>query len=79
MSKRAALILVLGTLLPGHAALAQGATGAISRPGWSQGAAPTSDFNAQGRPMTRNELVRQRAAAARVGAAAPATRRPARH
>lgn len=79
MNKCAALILALGTLLPGHAAFAQGATGAISRPGWSQGAAPTSDFNAQGKPMTRNELVRQRAAAARAGAAAPAPRRPARH
>lgn len=47
MNKCAALILALGTLLPGHAAFAQGATGVISRPGWSQGAAPTSDFNAR--------------------------------
>ncbi|TPG55657.1 hypothetical protein EAH89_13880 [Roseomonas nepalensis] len=64
MPLRAALILSLGALWAGPA-LAQGATGSVSRPGWSRGAAPSSDFNAQGQPMTRSEALRQRAAAAR--------------
>jgi hypothetical protein len=58
-------LLTLGGLLAAAPAFGQGATGAISRPGWSAGQAPSSDFNRQGVPMTRNEQVRQRAAAAR--------------
>jgi hypothetical protein len=66
MTKRLAFtLLALGGLLAAAPALAQGATGAVSRPGWSAGQAPSSDFNRQGVPMTRNEQVRQRAAAAR--------------
>jgi hypothetical protein len=66
MTKRLAFtLLALGGLLAAAPAFAQGATGAISRPGWSAGQAPSSDFNRQGVPMTRNEQVRQRAAAAR--------------
>ncbi|WP_043833587.1 hypothetical protein [Muricoccus aerilatus] len=78
MNTRLAMLLALGGLVAGTSAFAQGATGAISRPGWSRGAAPTSDFNAQGRPLTRNELVRQRAAAAQ-GVAVPQPRRASRH
>jgi hypothetical protein len=64
MTKRLAFtLLALGGLLAAAPALAQGATGAVSRPGWSAGQAPSSDFNRQGVPMTRNEQVRQRAAA----------------
>jgi hypothetical protein len=58
-------LLTLGGLLAAAPSFAQGATGAISRPGWSAGQAPSSDFHRQGVPMTRNEQVRQRAAAAR--------------
>jgi hypothetical protein len=82
MTKRLAFtLLALGGLLAAAPALAQGATGAVSRPGWSAGQAPSSDFNRQGVPMTRNEQVRQRAAAARgqaVQASQPrrTTRRP---
>jgi hypothetical protein len=66
MTKRLAFtLLALGGLLAAAPAFAQGATGAISRPGWSAGQAPSSDFNRQGVPMTRNEQLRQRAAAAR--------------
>ena len=72
MSKRAMLFLALGGLLATSSAFAQGATGAISRPGWSRGSAPSSDFNAQGSAMTRTEVLRQRAAAAQN------QRRPAR-
>ncbi|MBP0493075.1 hypothetical protein [Roseomonas indoligenes] len=72
MKKRFALaILALGGMAAAGSAMAQGATGSISRPGWSRGQAPSSDFNAQGTPLSRNEAVRQRAAAAR-GQAAPA-------
>ena len=77
MNTRLAMLLVLGGVLAATSAFAQGATGAMSRPGWSRGNAPTSDFNTQGRPMTRNEIVRQRAAAA-GGAAAPQPHRAAR-
>ncbi|MBI0537332.1 hypothetical protein D9599_17340 [Roseomonas sp. KE2513] len=77
MNTRVAMLIVLAGVSAGTSALAQGATGAISRPGWSRGGAPTSDFNTQGRPLTRNELVRQRAAAAQ-GVAAPQPRRSSR-
>ncbi|MCR0982275.1 hypothetical protein [Roseomonas populi] len=78
MKNRTALaILALAGLTAAGPALAQGATGSISRPGWSRGQAPNSDFNAQGAPMSRNEMVRQRAAAAR-GEAAPAPSQPRR-
>ncbi|WP_338662322.1 hypothetical protein VQH23_19165 [Pararoseomonas sp. SCSIO 73927] len=73
MKKRIALaILALGGVAVAGTAMAQGATGSISRPGWSRGQAPSSDFNAQGAPLSRNEAVRQRAAAARGQAVAPA-------
>ena len=79
MNTRALLFLALGGLVATTSAFAQGSTGAISRPGWSRGAAPSSDFIAQGAPMTRNEMVRQRAARAQGQAAtAPHQRRPAR-
>ena len=79
MTKRLLPLLMLGGLLAAPflapEASAQGATGAISRPGYSRGQAPTSDFTAQGTPMTRNQMVRQRAAAARgARQAAPARR-----
>ena len=79
MTKRLLPLLVLGgllgALLGATAAFAQGASGTISRPGYSRGQAPNSDFNAQGTPMTRNQMVRQRAAAARgARQAAPARR-----
>ncbi|WP_458097289.1 hypothetical protein [Roseomonas sp. WA12] len=56
-----------------------GSTGSISRPGWSRGQAPSSNFDRQGAPLTRNQIIRQRAAAARGQTAeAPAQpRRPA--
>jgi hypothetical protein len=82
MTKRLAFtLLALSGLLAAAPALAQGATGAVSRPGWSAGQAPSSDFNRQGVPMTRSEQVRQGAAAARgkaVQASQPrrTTRRP---
>ncbi|MFH5926176.1 hypothetical protein [Roseomonas xinghualingensis] len=78
MTKSITLALfALGGLAATGPALAQGATGAVSRPGWSAGQAPSSDFNRQGTPMTRNEQVRRRAAAARAQAA-PATKAPLR-
>jgi len=82
MTRNIALaLLILGGAFGGLAlaspAFAQGATGAVSRPGWSAGQAPSSDFNRQGAPMTRNEQIRQRAAAARAKAA-PAAKAPRR-
>lgn len=77
MKTRLAMLLALAGVFAGTSAFAQGATGAISRPGWSRGAVPASDFNAQGRPLARNDLVRQRAAAAQ-GVAAPQPRRSSR-
>jgi hypothetical protein len=79
MTKRLALLALGGLLMVGPA-FAQGSTGSISRPGWSRGSAPTSDFNSQGTPMTRSQALRQRAAAARgqagpVGTPARRTRR----
>ena len=55
-----------------------GTSGAASRPGWSAGQAPSSSFNSTGRPVTRNEAIRQRAAAARAQAGQVATTQPLR-
>ena len=69
-------LLLAAALLAGAyspAVLAQGSTGAISRPGWSAGQAPSSDFNAQGTPKTRSQALRERSAAA---TGKPATQRP---
>ncbi|HEY8610623.1 MAG TPA: hypothetical protein VIL69_04945 [Roseomonas sp.] len=89
MTPRLAIsLLTLGGLLAALPALAQGtgqiggATGAISRPGWSAGQAPSSDFNRQGAPVSRNEMVRRRAAAAARAQVSAQPRRPraaARH
>ena len=65
-------ILAVGGVVATGSAMAQGATGSISRPGWSRGQAPSSDFNAQGTPMSRSEAIRRRAAAARGQATPPA-------
>ena len=91
MTKRLLPLLALG-LLAASPALAQsafptsrapvgGATGAYSARGWSSGQAPTSDFDRQGAPMTRNQRIRAEAAAAarQQNAVNPsAARRPAR-
>jgi len=47
MNTRAMLFLALGGLVATTSAFAQGSTGAISRPGWSRGAAPSSNFIAR--------------------------------
>ena len=78
MNTRVTFLLALGGLLAATAAFAQGATGTVSRPDWSRGTAPTSDFNTQGSPMTRNQMVRQRAAGASRQAPPAQTRRAVR-